>query len=209
MLRISVLCTALCALLASTTAGAAPMFVNGGFETGDFTGWTVGGNAVRGVATEGTPITGTLITDNAVDAFTGNFAAFAKFQKTPTPTTLTLEQTLDLEPGVSYSVTIHREVFGTGDYRWTNTLRATVAISGGFQIGPNWSTITVFSYVAPPGQTATTIRFELGGYATDTGGLAGFSIDDITIQQLPEPAGLTVLWVTAVGLLHRRRRRLS
>ncbi len=192
------------------------MFTNGGFETGDFTGWTVGGNAVSGVATAGTPITGTLIPDNVVGVRTGDFAAFAKFQNTPTPTTLTLEQTIDVDPGVNYVITVRRGVFGTGEYRWTPSLKLTWVdtgaagtSTGGWYVGPMWADLNVSGWVFPASRPTATFRFEFGGYATDTGGLAGFSIDDITIQPVPEPAGLAVTCVTAIGLLRRRRPCLS
>ena len=55
-------------------------------------------------------------------------------------------------------------------------------------------------------QSTATIRFDLGGKATDTGGPAGFSFDDFTIQQVPEPAALSLLALPAL-LFSRRRPR--
>src|SRR3954453_5118049 len=92
--------------LASSAASAAPMFVNGDFETGDFTGWTVGGRAVRGGPTAGAGSPGTEVAGNTVQPHAGNFAAFANLQTNAPATTLTLEQTLtDFVPGQSYQVT--------------------------------------------------------------------------------------------------------
>jgi hypothetical protein len=204
-------------VLLCATAGpvaAAPMFVNGGFETGDFTGWTVSGNAEHGVAVSGTPITGTVIAGNLVKARTGDYAAFAKFQGGTSPTTLVLEQTVELDPGVTYSVNIRRTVFGDGDaYRWSESLKysagdgSTGSISGGFRIGPSWSNLTISGFTATAGQTTKTLRFEFGGYELDSKGLAGFSIDDISIQPVPEPASVCALALASMTVMGRRRRR--
>ena len=116
---------------------------------------------------------------------------------------------------MNYAISVRRGVFGSGDYRWTNTLKvilvdsgASATVGGGFQIGPTWTAINSSGWIFPPSRPTATFRFEFGGYETNTGGLAGFSIDDITIQPVPEPAGLSVMCLTAVGLLRRRRRRL-
>ena len=215
MLRTAVAVLIACALGPATAAAAAPMFVNCGFETGDFTGWTVGGNAVSGVAPEGTPITGTLIPDNFVDARSGSFAAFAKLQSNDPATTLTLEQTVDVDPGVPYSVTVRRGVFGSGINGYTMSLNLFVdgELESGSTLsqtsGPAWTFDTMGNYVFPAGQTSATFRFEIGGAERFSGGLAGFSIDDVTIQEVPEPTGLAVVCLTAAAALRRRRRRLS
>lgn len=216
MIRFAAFCAVLFAfILNAQPVAAAPMFVNGGFETGDFTGWTVSGNAEHGVATGGTPINGTLIAGNLVNSRTGDFAAFGKFQGGVSPARILLEQTVELEPDVTYAVTLRRGVFGDGtDYRWSNYLKMWVnngsvaTSSGGFHIGPMWSTTTIGNYHFPAGQTSVTFHFEFGGYELNSQGLAGFSIDDISIQQVPEPTSMCWLALAAV-VVGTRRCRLS
>jgi hypothetical protein len=189
---------------------------NGGFESGDFSGWTVGGTAANGVAADKTPITGTTTSGNVVNAFEGNFAVFAKLQKGASPNAFTLEQTVTLVPGGEYKPTVSWGVFGDPSIGATPfTLDTLLEINGVTHVGlvsinpvgnalstTNWST-----FVVPPGSGVTTLTWEFGGARTSDGALTGVSIDGITLTQVPEPSfvGVSLL---APWLL-RRRRRLS
>src|SRR4051794_1901655 len=100
MMRSHAIAAIFVAACCSSAAVGAVSFVNGGFETGDFSGWTVGGNATRGVATAGTPFTGTEVAGNVVQPRSGDFAAFAHLQTNAPATTLYIEQTITgLVPG--------------------------------------------------------------------------------------------------------------
>src|SRR5438876_9222795 len=84
------LCLVLALATSRSSPGAVNLLMNPGFETGDLTGWTVGGTAVPGVATDGVPIS-SGVPGNVVHPFAGNYAAYATLQSPST--TLTLSQT--------------------------------------------------------------------------------------------------------------------
>jgi hypothetical protein len=81
MKRTTLMLTAL-SLLIAYVGQAKAGFINGSFETGDFTGWTVGGtDGGRGVAPTGTLINGTNMGYESfgptyVAVRTGSFAAY-------------------------------------------------------------------------------------------------------------------------------------
>src|SRR5215472_15670334 len=82
------------------------VLVNPGFETGDFTGWTIGGTSTSfGVATTGTviPETDPPFTPAFVTVHSGDFAAFANVSCSSfigcTPRlTFTLSQVIAVSP---------------------------------------------------------------------------------------------------------------
>src|SRR4051812_41721375 len=91
-------------LVGNGQADANPL-VNSGFETGDFTGWTVGGtNGGSGVALDGSVIPGTQSPFGTVTllAHSGNYAAYGVVASTQFES-LILSQTVNLTPG-SYNV---------------------------------------------------------------------------------------------------------
>src|SRR5690606_2855085 len=96
-------------------AHSAPMnlLTNPGFETGDFTGWTVGGNRVSAsVETDGTPIPGVYVNfDPTVqNVRNGNYAGSAlvalgaSSASTAIAEVLTLTQTVNVLAGESYII---------------------------------------------------------------------------------------------------------
>jgi len=88
---------AIVALSASTSEAA---LVNAGFETGNYSGWIVGGTANSGVAADGTSISGTYYADNVVNVHSGNFAAWGAVSIFGSPQQyLTLTQTVSVASG--------------------------------------------------------------------------------------------------------------
>jgi hypothetical protein len=89
--------------LCMAAASHANLLVNPGFETGDFSGWTVGGTAMSGVATAGTPLAPTAFPPNVVDVRTGDFAAFGIVRGID-PVPFILTQTISVTPGTDYNI---------------------------------------------------------------------------------------------------------
>src|SRR5262245_46093102 len=82
-----ILAAALVLLLNGGQAKAVNLIVNGGFETGDFTGWTLSRN--------------TTLFGVDHDAHSGNWAAF--FGAVGSPTYL-MQQTITTTPGATYTL---------------------------------------------------------------------------------------------------------
>ena len=95
-------------LLATTSiAFAAPVNLidNPGFESGDLSGWTVGGNATYGVDLDGTAISGTAYLDNVVNTRAGEYAAWAAVSANSSPQVyVSFSQTLAVAPNQTYDV---------------------------------------------------------------------------------------------------------
>jgi hypothetical protein len=213
MSRLRILFCALASCVFAPRAAVANLLLNGGFETGDFTGWTVGGNAVRGVTTDGTPFPGTSIRGNVVRTLVGNFSAYALLE-TNTPTNITFSQTVPVDPKLLYAASITYGVRGNGSFDVyfgdsfssgspspIGSLRHLSVAS--FEVA---STYGVFSF--PPETTTATFTFELQG-SGPSGGLAAFAIDDLYVQPVPEPAGVTCLTLAGFAFISRRQLRAS
>ena len=202
-------CIACVTVLASLNVAIHAAFVNPGFETGDFTGWTVGGNAEYGVALTGTPITGTAIPGNYVNAWTGAYAAWVKLGTTDPATTFTLEQTVPVAPGVTYQWGYSEGAFSTpplfnSHYSVRKWVNGNLFSSGSGSMGSGYITFTTGNFVAPAGADVATWKFEWSGNVTG-GGVAGFSIDDLFVRAVPEPTTLTGLVILLTGCISQRR----
>jgi hypothetical protein len=163
---------------------------NPGFETGDFTNWTVGGAASSssGVGIAGTPIpayfSGTVIVHS------GTYAAFAAVNTDGQ--NLTLSQTVAVVPGNTYDIGFWMGFGGVrvgdgGSVITINGVSHNVGYLGGGQSG-NYEFMDT-TWTAPTGVTNATVTFTLAASGT---GSAGISFDDFQVS--------TVLTVTAVGM---------
>jgi hypothetical protein len=141
-------------------------FVNESFESGDFTGWTVGGNE-HGVALANAPILGTDLAGNYVKPRTGASAAWVKLGTTDPPTTFSLEQTVAVTPGSSYQWGLSHGVFTDpptnnsqfGLRRWIN---GSLFSGGTGSIGSNYMGF-ITGFTAPPGSNVATFKIEWTG----------------------------------------------
>src|SRR4051794_31218171 len=97
MRTVSMMAVAL--LLASAAAARANLITNGGFETGDFTGWTQGGNTDN-----------TSVSSNAVDVHSGTFGA----RLGPVGPNGLLSQTLATVVGSTYTIEFWRSYGAPG-----------------------------------------------------------------------------------------------
>jgi hypothetical protein len=155
------------------------LLLNPGFDSCDFTGWTVGGLAVSGVDPDGTPISGTAVPDNEVNVRSGPCAAWAKVSNT-SGIHFTLEQTVDVLPHTTYVASFWNGL--SGDLNVGRSAEISVGgttIFDGFYIGVLGSSPSDFVQVTATYRSGAvggpvTVRFTLKG------GFAGLSYDDFS-----------------------------
>jgi PEP-CTERM motif len=166
-------------------ASAGNLIVNGGFETGDFTGWTLGGN------TAGTFV-GPPFPTTPGHAFSGEHAAVLGAVGTDG----TLSQTFATVPGTLYELTLWGANGVGPPNQVTITLNGTTAFAATDDPVHDY-VLHVFDFTA----TSTTYTLEFD-YVHNTAGGA-FVIDDVSVSAIPEPSTLTLLALGA-GVLAAR-----
>lgn len=163
---------------------AQSLIVNGGFETGNFTGWTTNGN-----------VGFTSVSVNY--AQTGNYGA----QFGPIGSQGFLSQTLATTPGATYQVDFWlRNNGGTPSLftlNWDGNQIYSLADSASFV----WTSYS-FQEVASTASTIITFGFRQD---PDFFGLDNVSVTDIT--PVPEPSTLALAGLAGVGMFFALRRR--
>lgn len=195
------------------------VLVNPGFETGNFTGWTIGGTSTSfGVATAGTIIPGTdfPFTPAFVAVHSGDFAAFANVDCNTdigcTPRLIfTLSQIVALSPNSTYSAGFYLAddsssgmgvLVGDADMQIFVNGVGILQPTGVINI-PGDGTFQLFSGSFSTGASAIdTITFQINGSGTSR---AGVSLDDFFVQAAPEPATLPLISFLAMLFILWRR----
>ena len=189
--------------LTITSASATPMtpitniVANGGFETGDFTGWNNGGN--RGVDMD--------------SAHSGTFGAFMGLTEGDT----VISQDLNTTAGALYDLSFFLQAVGSKSMSHTNALSG---LGTTFQVF--WNGVMVFSLnnsdpfaytqfslanLAATGST-TTLSF-VYTFSSDLSAISGgfnpveFNLDDVAATAVGVPESMSTSWLLlpAFGLL--------
>jgi hypothetical protein len=216
-----------CALtLLAGRAGAQNLLVNPGFETGDLTGYLVGGTnaATVFVGSDGTliPGTGPILTPAFINVHSGSFAAGGLVRCsgscTP-PENFTLTQTVAVLPGTSYSVGFwlgndSPSAFGAdlGDPTLQIFANGVGLLSSDFMVvtaGSASGDMHLISTSFNSGAASSvTLTFQISGSGTQA---ADASVDDLFLvgpaAVVPEPAtvGLLAAGLAVLGFAARRR----
>jgi hypothetical protein len=180
---------AVCAGFTGRARAGGNLIVNGGFETGDFTGWTLGGNTAGTFV--GPPF------DGVGHAFSGEHAAVLG----AIGTFGTLSQTFTTVPGALYQLTLWGSNGGAPPNEVTITLNGLTAFAA-IDDPVHDYVLHVFDFTATG--TTYTLLFD---YEHSTSG--AFVIDDVAVAAVPEPSTLTLLalCVGAVAARQWRKRR--
>jgi hypothetical protein len=168
-------------LLIFPSVTSADFVFNGGFETGDFTGWILSGN----------PIPGNVDTMAHSGMYAANLFADGSLGY--------MDQFLPTNPGALYNLTFYLQ----SDGGTPNEFLAQVAGTTLFQeLNIPAQNYALYSFFFQATTTSTDLKF---GFRNDPG---SFHLDDISVTAVPEPASV---WlgsvVTAMAILTQLARR--
>jgi hypothetical protein len=214
-------------VLVAHSAAATNLLVNPGFETGNFTGWSTGGNSINsGVAADGTAISGTG-SATTVKVRSGSFAGFAVIRCSDSSACqnlqlanekFTLTQTVPVQQNTSYDVGFFLggsraygvdprdnwlQIFIDGTGLFSDPLTEVVGEFAGFV--PFQGTFNSGS------RTSVSVGFQITGSGQ---GRSGASFDDFFVQvsTVPEPSYAAVLGSALIAgwfMLRRDARRTT
>jgi len=168
-----------------STSQAANLVQNGGFEIGDFTGWTQSGNTGYTSVQSSFPLSGTF------SAFFG-----------PIGSDGFISQALATTTGQSYTVSFWLANFIPGTIEEPNGFHLYWGGSEIFSLlnAPNLGGYTQYSFVAQATSSSTTLSM---GFRND---LDYFILDDVDVSPVPIPGAVWLLGSGIVGLIGLKRR---
>ncbi len=170
---------------------------NGGFETGDFTDWTVmghGGTEINGTGLYVEPNGYGGAQGEAYGAHSGNYYCYFG----PIGGDSTVSQSVTDTLGTPYQLAYW--VAGNG--------------TGPSNLEVYWNNLLVSGISSPiPNQPYTQYMVDVTGTGLDTlefgmrNDPAADALDDVTLTAVPEPASLALVGIATIGLLRRQRRK--
>jgi PEP-CTERM motif len=168
---------------AALSARAQNFVVNGGFEAGDLTGWTISGD---------TSFTG-VGTDNP---HSGNYEFFSG----PTSSDGFLDQTIPTLADTSYQLEFWlSNNNSSGNNRFGVTFGGlTLVPEGVFPYFPNYTLFTFANVVPGANADLHFIFYNPPGF---------FYLDDVSVNVVPEPGTLGLVALGAIGLVGAVRKR--
>lgn len=185
--KLSALMLCAAALGFCSSAGAATIVVNGGFETGDFTGWTQTGNtSFDGVQSPGP---GSTVRAGNSSAFFGPVGSLGG-----------ISQTLTTIAGATYNVTFSFLPDGGNPSNFSASFDGVTLVS---LTNPAAGPYIDYSFGAIATGTSTVLAFN---FRDDPGFLF---LDEVAVNQTPIPAALPLFagGLGVLGLLARRRKQ--
>jgi hypothetical protein len=208
----SVLALAFCGLWSASQAFANSSFcaavtpnlvANCGFETGDFTGWTIGGNTANP--------SGNYYGVDAFDANSGNYGAYMSQDFFVGTAPVTLSQTLTTSPAAQYTVTFWLEQDTAPTPGYTHEFSATF---GGTTM------LTLTPTVVLPGTVGSFVEYQFTETASTASTALSFSFenddndwsfDDVSVTPFvtPEPATLIPVGLGLLVLAWSKRGSLN
>jgi len=209
----------LVALAVVTPGFADNLLINPGFESGDFTGWTVGGPAANGVATLGTAVPAYF--SGRVNVLSGQFAAYGVVRGSccTAPEPIILSQVLSVAPNQTLTI-------GFSASNWSaSSVGASVGDSpGSIDIYVNGTPILLpvnyflfsadqswYNFVGTfDNGAASSITVDFRFIASGTGNFPA-SLDDFYVQgnssAVPEPSSVLLLGFGLGGMAFAAWRR--
>jgi len=185
-------CALILLLLLASSPATANLITNGGFETGNFSGWTLSGAGVPPVSGYG-PYYG-------ITTYHPRSGTYAAWFGDPNAMTY-LSQTIQTVPGQEYLVSFwaaNQPFYATPSNEFQVFWDGSPVFTVNDAPGINW---TLTQGILTATQTSTEIKF---GFEN---GPEYFVLDDVQIDAVPEP-GATILCGAGLGLLVAFGRRL-
>lgn len=170
-------------------AAQAGLITNGGFETGDFTGWDLSGNIGFGT---GVCLTGGTFLGSACTANSGSYAAVSGPFQTPGD----ISQTLTTETGHSYDLQFffRNDNLGSTPSNSLNVIwNGSVVSSFVNELDHGFLEVDLFGLLASSNSTQLTFEF--------VNNPGGFFLDDVSVDAVPEPSALILVAMALLSLL--------
>jgi hypothetical protein len=206
--------------LALTARAGGNLLINPGFETGDLSGWSVGGkNGGFGVAANGVQLPVTSALPGSPDFFfeswqnvrSGNFAAYGITAGDPQSffsEYVSFLQSLTLAAGTyhfGFFLSTDNENGGVGFFSAMNDGRLGIYVDGNqlsFDIAPPDTTPLTSTWLEFDAQAALTagthdIEFRISAGGTKR---VGVSLDDAWVTAVPEPSGEALIILGIISL---------